>query len=129
MRKHVLRIMKLETDKHLPDSHVEGDPLPDDGAVRFIWEKTPKQSAHNNTMKKRAIITLKERRARKPRLYKFISDSDFKEKRLEDTFDQVFTTLRQKFKAQRDELAAVNHKRKEDHKAMKVRRLSRKKTV
>ena len=129
MRKHIIRCMRLVTDKELPDSHVEDEPLPDDQPVRFVWDKTPKQSVHNKLMKKRVISSLKDRRKRKPRIYKYLSDADFKEKKLEDSFDQVFTTLRQKFKAQRDEFSAQNLKRREDHKAMKVRRLSRKKAV
>ena len=44
-------------------------------------------------------------------------------------FEQVFTTLRQKYKAENDAAAASRLKRREDHKALKARRLLRKKTV
>lgn len=129
MRKQVLRCMRLETDKYLPDGHIEGEPFQDDHPVRFVWDKTPKQSAHNTLMKKRIISALKERRKRKPRTYRYLTDTDFKDRKLEDAFDQVYTTLRQKFRSQRDEFSAQNQKRREEHKAMKVRRLSRKKAV
>lgn len=129
MRKQILRLMRLDTDKNLPDGHIEDEPLDDDEPIRFVWDKTTKQSTHNYAMRTRIIASLKDKRSRKPRMYRFLKDSDFKERRLEDSFDQVYTTLRQKFRSQRDQFAASNYKRREEHKAMKVRRLSRKKAV
>ena len=125
MRTHILRCMHLSDDKHLPDSHVEGEALPSSEPVRFIWEKTAKQSSHNAAMKRRIAVDLQENRT----LYKHVPEEDFAPRNLENVFDQAFTTLRQKFKAQRDVTAAAHHKRREDQKAMRTRRLNRKKTV
>ncbi|KAG6333666.1 hypothetical protein ID866_5424 [Astraeus odoratus] len=124
MRNHLLRIMQLDSDKHLPDSHVEGTPLGADEPVRFVWDKTPKQSVHNSHMKERVLQDLKANR----RLYRHVPDKEFGKKSLEAAFDQAFVTLRQKFKAQRDASVAKNHKQREDMKAMRARRLSRRKT-
>lgn len=117
--------MKIPSDKELPDSHIEGTPLRADEPIRFVWEKTPKQSVHNGRMKQRFLADLKAKR----RLYKHVPDKEFNKKTLESAFDQAFVTLRQKYKAQRDATAALNLKRREEAKAMKARRLSRKKTV
>jgi hypothetical protein len=65
----------------------------------------------------------------KHRLYKHVPDKEFSKKILDSAFDQAFVTLRQKFKAQRDASIALNLKKKEAMKAVKARRLSRKKTV
>ncbi|KAH7887617.1 hypothetical protein F5I97DRAFT_1861597 [Phlebopus sp. FC_14] len=124
MRNHLLRVMQLESDKDLPDSHVEGTSLGPDDPVRFVWGKTPKQSVHNGRMKDRVLKDLKVNR----HLYKYVPDKDFGKKTLDSAFDQAFVTLRQKFKAQRDTSAAVSHKQREDTKAMRARRLSRRKT-
>lgn len=125
MRLHLLQLMKVEKDESLPDSHVEGRQLLPDEPVRFVWEKTPKQSAHNTAMKKRVVADIKANRS----AYKYVPDKDFTKRNLESVFDQVYTTLRQKFKAQKDSTAALSLKRREDQKAMKARRLSRKKLV
>lgn len=117
--------MRIDSDKQLPDSHIEGTPLPLSEPIRFVWDKTPKQSVHNGRMKTRFIADLKAHR----RLYKHVPDRDFSKKNLDSAFDQAFVTFRQKFKVQRDESAALLLKQKEDGKALKARRLARKKTV
>lgn len=123
MRNHLLRVMQLDNDKQLPDSCVEGTPLGPDEPVRFVWDKTPKQSVHNSRMKERVLKDLKENR----RLYRHVPDKEFGKKSLESAFDQAFVTLRQKFKAQRDASVAKNYKQREEIKAMRARRLSRRK--
>lgn len=117
--------MQIASDKELPESHVEGASLGPDEPIRFVWEKTPKQSVHNGRMKQRFLADLKAKR----RLYKHVPDKEFSKKTLESAFDQAFVTLRAKFKAQNDTTAALNLKRREEVKAMKARRLSRKKAV
>lgn len=125
MRTHFLRAMQIDTDKDLPDSHIEGTTLELTDPIRFVWDKTPKQSVHNGRMKTRFLADLKAKR----RLYKHVPDKEFGKKILDSAFDQAFATLRQKFKTQRDAFAALNLKKREEMKAMKARRLSRKKTV
>ncbi|KAH0839921.1 hypothetical protein J3R83DRAFT_873 [Lanmaoa asiatica] len=123
MRNHLLRVMMVETDKDLPDNHVEGTPLGADEPVRFVWDKTPRQSVHNGRMKERVLKDLKANR----KLYKHVPDKDFGKKTLDSVFDQAFVTFRQKFKAQKDNSAARVHKQREDLKAQRARRLSRRK--
>ncbi|TFY61592.1 hypothetical protein EVJ58_g4419 [Rhodofomes roseus] len=123
MRAHILRLMQLSDDKSLPDSHIEGESLPMDEPVRFIWEKTSKQSSHNAAMKRRIIVDLQANRS----MYKHVPEKDFARKNMENVFDQAFTTMRQKFKAQRDTTAARHLRRREDRKSLKARRASRKK--
>ncbi|KIJ70102.1 hypothetical protein HYDPIDRAFT_172008 [Hydnomerulius pinastri MD-312] len=123
MRNHLLRVMQLESDKYLPDSHEEGTTLGPDEPVRFVWDKTPKQSVHNGRMKERVLHDLKASRG----LYKHVPDKEFGKKSLDSVFDQAFVTLRQKFKAQRDASVAKSHKQREDTKALRARRLSRRK--
>ncbi|EDR12809.1 uncharacterized protein LACBIDRAFT_311674 [Laccaria bicolor S238N-H82] len=123
MRAHFLRLMQLETDKDLPDSHTEGVVLVDSDPVRFVWDKTTKQSVHNARMKARIIADIKDERGR----YKHVSTKDFNKKTLETVFEQCFTTFRQKFRAQRDTLTALNQKNREDAKARKSRHVSRRK--
>lgn len=125
MRAHFLRLMQLETDRDLPDSHTEGVVLVDSEPVRFVWDKTTKQSVHNARMKARIIADIKDERRR----YKHVSTKDFNKKTLETVFEQCFTTFRQKFKTQRDTLAALNQKNREDAKARKSRHASRRKVV
>ncbi|KDQ64637.1 hypothetical protein JAAARDRAFT_145597 [Jaapia argillacea MUCL 33604] len=123
MRLHILRVMGVETDQDLPASHFEGTPLGPDEPVRFVWEKTPKQSEHNALMKKRVLEDMKSHR----KLYKHVPDSDFSKKTLDTTFDQAFTTFRQKFKAQKDASVTLSLKMKEEQKAIRSRRNHRKK--
>lgn len=125
MRTHIVRLMALDNEKVLPDSHAEGSPIDATDPVRFVWDKTVKQSVHNARMKTRVLEDLKHNR----RLYKHVPEKDFGKKSLESAFDQCFTTLRQKFKAQRDVRIAENTKRREEAKARKSRRLQRRKSV
>ncbi|KAJ7283938.1 hypothetical protein C8J57DRAFT_1054359 [Mycena rebaudengoi] len=124
IRAHILLMMDLENDKKLPDSHTEGEPLEPPQPVRFVWDKTTKQSAHNGRMKLRILEDLKARR----RLYKHVPDKDFGKKTVDAAFEQSFTTFRQKFRAQRDAMAAMHLKRREDGKARKSRHITRRKT-
>ncbi|KAG6831403.1 hypothetical protein H0H92_011005 [Tricholoma furcatifolium] len=124
MRKHLILMMMLENDKHLPDSHTEGLALGANDPVRFVWEKTTKQSVHNSRMKARVISDLKDNR----RKYRHVPDKDFGKKSLESTFEACFVTLRQKFKAQQDPELAQKSKQREDAKARRARHVSRKKT-
>jgi hypothetical protein len=125
MRLHIFRMMQIDSDTGLPESHAEGAPLESNDTVRFVWDKTIKQSVHNGRMKSRILADLKSNRRR----YKHVGDKDFNKKSLEAAFDQAFITLRQKFKAQKDESVALHLKKREDDKATKSRRLSRKKLV
>jgi hypothetical protein len=125
MRAHILWLMEVEHDKKLPDSHSESVLLEPQDPVRFVWDKTIKQSVHNARMKARVLADLKSKR----RLYKHVPDKDFGKKTLDAAFDQSFTTFRHKFKAQRDELAAMTYKKREDAKTLKARRISRRKIV
>ncbi|KAJ6628778.1 hypothetical protein B0H10DRAFT_1777225 [Mycena sp. CBHHK59/15] len=122
MRAHILLMMDLP-DKRLPDSHTEGEALEPTQPVRFVWDKTTKQSAHNGRMKLRILEDLKARR----RLYKHVPDKDFNKKVVDAAFEQSFTTFRQKFKTQRDALAASNFRKREDLKARKSRHVARRK--
>ncbi|KAI9001122.1 hypothetical protein BD414DRAFT_473648 [Trametes punicea] len=124
MRIHVRKMMKLKPDDDLPESHFEGAPLLADQPVRFVWNKTTKQSAHNAAMKRRIVNDIKANRNK----YRHVPEKEFNKKALEAVFDQVFTTLRQKYKVQEDTTAATRLQRKESRKALKARRLQRKKT-
>ncbi|KAJ7094619.1 hypothetical protein B0H15DRAFT_969605 [Mycena belliarum] len=124
MRAHIILLMDLPNDKDLPDSHMEGEPLEPPNPVRFVWEKTTKQSAHNGRMKLRVLEDFRARR----RLYKHVPDKEFSKKVVDSTFEQSFTTYRQKFRTQRDMLAASRLKQREDTKARKSRHVARRKT-
>lgn len=123
MRLHISRMMGISKDDELPDSYVEGRDVPTYDSIRFVWDKTPKQSKHNTAMRDRVLIDLKANR----NLYKYVPEKDFSRKSLETVFEQTFRTFRQKFKAQKDSSAALQLKKREGQKASKVRRLSRKK--
>jgi hypothetical protein len=125
MRKHVLRAMDLQDDKELPGSHVEGTPFAKSAPVRFVWEKTSKQSVHNTRMKTRILESIKADRA----LYKHVPEKDFSKKTLDAAFEAAYTTLRQKFRNQKGGEHAQNQKLRENRKAQKSRRVSRKKLV
>lgn len=125
MRLHMIRMMVIETDKKLPDSHTEGTSLSLSDPVRFVWDKTTKQSVHNSRMKTRVLEDIKENQ----RLYKHVNPKEFSKKVLDTAFEQCFTTLRTKFKSQRDRLIAEHLKKREDGKARKARHLSRRKIV
>lgn len=117
--------MGLEHDKDLPDSHKEGVPIGTYDPIRFVWDKTAKQSVHNSRMKARVLADIKLNRKR----YKHVPEKDFSKKVLDAAFDQTFVTFRQKFKAQRDLAFAEANKRREDAKAQKARHISRRKAV
>lgn len=125
MRNHVRRMMNIESEAQLPDSHIEGNPLGPTEPVRFVWDKTTKQSVHNARMRARILEDIIAKR----RKYKHVPRKEFIKKSVETAFEQRFVTLRQKFRAQRDGLTAENIKKREDHKARKARHLSRRKTV
>ncbi|KAK0468185.1 uncharacterized protein EV420DRAFT_1503283 [Desarmillaria tabescens] len=124
MRTHILLLMDVPNANSLPDSHIEGQSLKDTDPVRFVWDKTAKQSVHNARMKARVIASIKEKRRR----YKDVPDGEFSKKSLDSAFDQCFTTFRQKFKAQRDDREAEHSRAREDRKAQKSRHVSRRKT-
>jgi hypothetical protein len=121
----MIRMMVIEKDKILPDSHTEGTSLSPSDPVRFVWDKTTKQSVHNSRMKTRVLEDIKENQ----RLYKHVNSKEFSKKVLDTAFEQCFTTFRAKFKAQRDRLIAEHLKKREDGKARKARHLSRRKIV
>ncbi|KAI0832305.1 hypothetical protein BC628DRAFT_1485768 [Trametes gibbosa] len=123
MRIHIRKMMKIKHGDDLPDSHFEGALFLPDQPLRFVWGKTPRQSAHNAAMKKLIVSDLKANRD----AYKHVADRDFTKKNLDSVFDQVFITLRQNYKAQSDATAATRLQRREGHKALKARRLQRKK--
>ncbi|PIL37043.1 hypothetical protein GSI_00735 [Ganoderma sinense ZZ0214-1] len=124
LRIHIRKMMKLKHDEDLPDSVFEGVIPGPTEPVRFVWNRTTKQSAVNKAMKKRIVADLKAHRNK----YKHVPDKDFDKKTLEAAFEQVFTTLRQRFKSQGDAITATRLQRREDHKSLKARRLQRKKT-
>lgn len=125
MRNHICRMMNIESESRLPDSHIEGNPLGPTDPVRFVWDKTTKQSVHNARMRTRILEDIMAKR----RKYKHVPQKEFSRKSVEAAFEQRYVTLRQKFRAQRDNLAAENTKKREEHKARKARHLSRRRTV
>jgi hypothetical protein len=127
MRVHMLHMMQVVSDKDLPDSHPENTPLSRSAPIRFVWDKTPRQSAHNAAMKKRVVEDLRSEQTR--RRFRHVPEKDFAKSTVEKAFDQCFTTLRQKFRAQRDAHAASRLREREDKKAKRARRVMRKKNV
>lgn len=125
MRAHFLRMMQVDTDKELPDSHAEGVALGPSEPIRFVWDKTTKQSVHNGRMKTRIMNDIRENN----KLYRHVPRKDFNKKTLDAVFEQCFVTFRQKFRAQRDALTAQNLKKREDAKARRARHVSRRKIV
>src|SRR6266498_5882725 len=140
MRIHILQMMGLESDKELPDSYVESS-TPNTSStdssnlphhhhhhpIRFIWNKTTKQSLHNALMKKFIISDLKDHR--RSATYKHVPASEFTKKLMDAAFEQCFVTLRQKFKSQRDENVALKVKVREEGKARRARHLFRRRIV
>ncbi|KAG6821582.1 hypothetical protein H0H93_000091 [Arthromyces matolae] len=96
MRKHIRLLMDIESDKNLPESHLEGVTLGPGNPVRFVWDKTTKQSVHNSRMKARVLEDIKLNRKK----YKHVVEKDFTKKNLEASFEACFVTLRQKYKVQ-----------------------------
>jgi hypothetical protein len=118
-------MMGLDNDKELPASHPESTSVAPSDPIRFVWDKTPKQSVHNGRMKKQVIEDIKENRM----LYKHVPTKEFNKKQLDAAFEQCFVTLRQKFKVQSDEASALNYRQREEVKARKARHFSRRKLV
>jgi len=125
MRSHLNRLMSVTEDDPLPTNHIEGAPLADDEPVRFIWAKTIKKSQHNTRMKKRVINDLTQNRE----LYEHVPQNDFTPENLDVVFDQTFSTLRNRYKAQTDANVAQRRKEKEINKMIKTRRANRKRAV
>ena len=125
MRLHLSRLMSVNEDDPLPANHIEGAPLADDEPVRFIWAKTIKQSQHNTRMKNRVTSDLIENKA----LYSHVPQDDFTADNLDTVFDQTFSTLRNRYKAQNDASLAQKKKAKEINKMIKTRRANRKRAV
>jgi len=125
MRRHIYRVLGISPEGDLPLSHYEGLPLCDNEPVRFVWEKTIKQSKHNALMKERILADLRAHR----KLYEHVPEADFTLKALSAAFDQAFSTFRQKYKVQIDPTVSLTVKTREEQKAMKSRRFHRKKLV
>ena len=117
--------MSISDEDPLPTNHIEGAPLTDDEPVRFIWARTIKQSQLNTRMKRRVIGDLMENKE----LYKHVPRDDFTTDNLDVVFDQTFSTLRSRYKAQTDPNAAQKRKKKEINKMIKTRRANRKRAV
>jgi len=125
MRSHLHKLMAITEDGPLPANHIEGAPLTDDEPVHFIWGRTVKQSQHNARMKKRVINDLIGSKG----LYEHVPQEEFTAENLETVFDQTFSTLRSKYKAQTDANVAQRRKEKEINKMIKTRRNNRKRAV
>ena len=110
MRRHIYRVLGLFPEDELPPSHCEGLPLGDNEPVRFVWEKTIKQSKHNALMKERVLTELRAQRG----LYEHVPEADFAPKTLSTSFDQAFSTFRQKYKVQRDPTVLSTMKTREE---------------
>jgi hypothetical protein len=125
MRRHIYHALGVSPEDELPPSHCEGLPLGDNEPVRFVWEKTTKQSKHNALMKERVLASLKANR----KLYEHVPEADFALKTISTAFDQAFATFRQKYRIQRDPSVSFTVRNREEQKSMKSRRLHRKKVV
>ncbi|KAF5322294.1 hypothetical protein D9619_000507 [Psilocybe cf. subviscida] len=124
LRAHMYSMMEIISDKELPDSHDESTVYHPSQPVRFVWEKTCKQSVHNARMKLLVLEDIKEKRAR---LYPKVPAEEFSSKAvLERKFDNVFETMRGKYKAQRSEELAQKEREKEARKARNSRHSARK---
>jgi len=123
MRRHIYRVLGVSPEDELPPSHREGLPLGDNEPVRFVWEKTIKQSKHNALMKERVLNDLRANH----KFYEHVPEADFALKPISSAFDQAFSTFRQKYKAQTDPTILLTVKTREEQKAMKSRRFHRKK--
>ncbi|KAF6762738.1 hypothetical protein DFP72DRAFT_876790 [Ephemerocybe angulata] len=123
MRAHFWQMLQVNCDDRLPDSHCEAETLNPHEPIRFVWDKTTKQSVHNHRMKNRVLADIKENR----NLYRNVPTKDFGKKTLDAAFEQCFTTFRQKYRAQNDDAVALQAKKREDAKARKARHVSRRK--
>ncbi|KAE9410188.1 hypothetical protein BT96DRAFT_913015 [Gymnopus androsaceus JB14] len=123
MRSHILRLMCVEEEQNLPDSQPEGVAHDPSQPLRFVWDKTTKQSVHNTRMKAFVLEDIKRNR----QLYTELSEREFSKDVLESAFEQSFTTLRQRFKAQGNVNDAKALKSKGDQRAQNARRSARRK--
>jgi hypothetical protein len=126
MRLHMLLVMHVGEDRILPESHIEGQPLPAGLPVRFVWESTTHKSAHNRRMRARIIDDIQARRS----MYPHVPSAEFDDRKmLEAVFQQAYSTFRTKWRSQRSAELAVLDKRRDNGKAAKSRRFVRKKAV
>ncbi|KAJ4478283.1 hypothetical protein J3R30DRAFT_3890102, partial [Lentinula aciculospora] len=123
MRRHILVLMAVEDNQDLPDSKSDGATNDSAQPIRFVWDKTTKQSVHNMRTKAFVLEDMKQNR----QLYNELPDRDFSKNILESAFEQSFTSLRQRFKAERDVKEAENMKSRSDQRAQNARRLARRK--
>ncbi|KAF5390640.1 hypothetical protein D9757_002659 [Collybiopsis confluens] len=121
MRRHILYLMQVQADQKIPDNQPEGMAHDASQPLRFVWDKTVKQSVHNMHMKSFVLEDIKQNR----QLYMELPDRDFSKNILESAFEQTFTTLRQNYKSQQD---LWHSKSRSDQRAQNSRRLARKKT-
>lgn len=124
VRAHIYRSMGVLPKDPLPDAHLEGAPLGPEDPVRFVWQKTVRQSPHNARMRKRILTDIKAQRLA---LYPEVDIEHFEQDKLEAVFDQAFKTLKGKWKAQNDGNVAVYQRHREEIKAQKSRQRERKK--
>lgn len=76
-------------------------------------------------MKDRVLADMRAHRI----LYEHVPEAEFLPKNLSTSFDQAFSTFRQKYRVQMDPTVSLVVKTREEQKAMKSRRLQRKKFV
>jgi len=125
MRRHIYRVLRISLEDDLPPSYYEGLPLCDNEPVRFVWEKTIKQSKHNALMKERVLADLRAHR----KLYEHVPEADFTLKAFSYAIDLAYSTFSLQYKVQIDPTVSVTVKTREEQKAMKSRRFHRKKLV
>lgn len=125
MRSHILRLMCVEEEQTLPDNQPEGMAYDPSQPLRFLWDKTTKQSVHNTRMKTFVLEDIKRNR----QLYGELSERDFSKDVLEAAYEQSFAMLRQKFKGQDSTEGAKALKTRGDQRAQNARRLARRKKV
>ncbi|KZT53307.1 hypothetical protein CALCODRAFT_501256 [Calocera cornea HHB12733] len=121
-RVHLLRVMGIASDKVLPASHVEDEPYVPGMPIKWVWDKTPKQSPHNGRMKALFIADLQASRS----LYPLVAEQDFAYAVVDRAFDQAFVTFRQKARAQAG-LAPETEEQRLEKKSKRARRANRKK--
>ena len=78
-------MMNLHHGEALPPSAFEGVPIGADEPVRFVWDKTPKQSATNAAMKQRVVADLRASRHK----YKHEPEKEFAKKASDAAVEQV----------------------------------------
>jgi hypothetical protein len=109
MREQIYKSMQISEKGTLPDpaeDAAQRDETESDASapVRFDWRKTIAQSPHNKRMRARVIAELCARR----RHFKHVPSSEFAdEKALQAVFDQAYTSLRSRWRAQASEAPAA----------------------